>query len=298
MQAEEELRSAKAQLEVVYDELKKDVDAAARIQRSMLPTAAPRVDGLRFAWRFQPCAELAGDFLNVFRLDDRRLGIYVLDVVGHGAAAALLSVTLSRWLSPAAAQSFVLSSRAGNSVGARISPPAEVAALLNNRLFTDSPRPQYFTMIYGVLDTETREFRYVSAGHPGPVYLPRDGEAQMLEATSVPIGLLDGVDYQEATLELRPGDQLFLFTDGLTESLSPDGREFGEERLLEKLREYRGLEVPKTIHQLMKDVEDWRGKRPMRDDTSLLGLEVTTKETKTSGLTQPAGERRRMVVAH
>ena len=77
-----------------------DLDAAAKIQAALLPTAGPQVPGYRFAWLFEPSAALAGDILNVFRLDDRQVGAYVLDVSGHGVAAALLSVTVSRFLSP------------------------------------------------------------------------------------------------------------------------------------------------------------------------------------------------------
>jgi sigma-B regulation protein RsbU (phosphoserine phosphatase) len=240
----------------------------------LLPDTPPEIEGFNFAWKYQPCADLAGDFLNVFRLDERRLGFYVLDVVGHGAAAALQSVTLSRWLTPTSNQSLLLSPRFEGSSEYRITPPAEVAALLNDLLFKESPKPQYFTMIYGVLDIDTKELLYVSAGHPGPLHQPHRGESKLLESTSVPIGILEGAKYYESALRLQPGDRLFLFTDGLTESANPDGQEFGDEMLNRKLNIYENLEIAKVVRRLMKDVEEWRGNRPMRDDTSILGIEV------------------------
>jgi sigma-B regulation protein RsbU (phosphoserine phosphatase) len=129
-------------------------------------------------------------------------------------------------------------------------------------------------MIYGVLDTETKELRYVSAGHPGPLLQRHGGKTELLEATSVPVGLIEGAQYQEATLQLRQGDRLFLFTDGLTESTNADGQEFGDELLIRKLDTYEDMEIAEAVQRLMKDVEDWRGECPMRDDTSVLGMQV------------------------
>ena len=108
---EAELRRTTRQLEDAYGELKKDVEAAARIQRALLPSSLPQLEEVRFAWDFRPSADLAGDFLNIVPLSDHQLGIYILDVSGHGVAASLLSVTLSRWLSANPYQSFLIEPR-------------------------------------------------------------------------------------------------------------------------------------------------------------------------------------------
>jgi PAS domain S-box-containing protein len=97
--AQDALARANKRLEAANHSIKRDLDAAAAVQRSLLPSVLPEAPGTRFAWRFRPCQELAGDFLNILPLDDRHIGVYILDVSGHGVAAALLSVTLSHILS-------------------------------------------------------------------------------------------------------------------------------------------------------------------------------------------------------
>jgi PAS domain S-box-containing protein len=207
--AEDELRKAKTDLEMALDELQRDLDLAARVQRSLLPKTSPPLPGLEVAWEFIPSAHLAGDFLNIFALDDRHTGMYVLDVSGHGASAALLSVTLSRWLSAIPDESSLFQPDKDQKTGFRITRPAEVAAYLNDRFRASPGIAQYFTMVYGVLNVETRCFTYTAAGHPGPIQIPQDGKPVTHESTGVPIGMLADVEFRERTLELDPGDRLF-----------------------------------------------------------------------------------------
>src|SRR5262249_32969662 len=105
---EAELRQARAAAERAYERLRRDLQAAAQVQRGLLPARPPGTERVRFAWESLPCAELGGDALNVFWLDEHAIGLYLLDVSGHGAAAALLAVSLARLLSPAADQSTLL----------------------------------------------------------------------------------------------------------------------------------------------------------------------------------------------
>src|SRR4051794_4845203 len=155
----QELRAAAADLAAANDRHTRDLEAAGRVQRALLPARPPEVPGARFAWAFEPCRQLAGDYLNVFRLGDRHAGLCVLDVSGHGVAAALLSVTLSQFLTRAAGP------------GSAAVPPAEVAARLARELAPEATAGYTLSLLYGVLALDTGEFRFVSAGHPGPVHL-------------------------------------------------------------------------------------------------------------------------------
>lgn len=283
--AEQELVAAKKELDSTYQEIKKDLESAAKIQRALLPTRSPDVEDFRFAWHFEPCTDLAGDFLNLVHLDDRHLGVYVLDVSGHGVAAALLSVTLSRWLSANPAQS-ILFTRSDPKSDYEITPPAKVAAQLNDQLFHDAETSQYFTMIYGILDTETNTFRYVSAGHSGPVHQPFGRPARLLDSTSAPVGLLEQVEYNEGVIELEPGDRLFLYTDGLTESLNEDDEELGEERILRVLYSSRRLGIGDNVERLRVQAKTWRGRRPATDDTTVLAFEMMREEEKPKKITE------------
>jgi PAS domain S-box-containing protein len=267
------LRQTKGQLESAYGELKKDLEAAARIQRALLPSSLPQRDDVKFSWDFRPSTDLAGDFLNIVPLSDHQLGIYILDVSGHGVAASLLSVTLSRWLSANPYQSFLVSQGEDGSQNV-VTPPSEVAARLNHQLLSDPTNKQYFTLIYGVLDLHTFEFRHISAGHSGPLHMRGDGSTELLDSNGTPIGLLEGAPFEERSLQLRPGDRLLFFTDGLTEAESPTQDELGDERVIQIINGYRHLSLDDTISSLMDDLDQWCGHRPLRDDVSILGLEV------------------------
>jgi sigma-B regulation protein RsbU (phosphoserine phosphatase) len=230
----EELQALNAGLSAANERMRRDLGAAARVQRALLPTALPEVDGVRFAWAFKPCEELAGDILNVVRLDDRHVGLYVLDVCGHGVASALLSVTVSRFLSSVPDSSSLILRRVEGTPDYALVPAAEVAAQLNRRFLFNVATEQYFTMIYGILDLESRQFRYISAGHPALVHVPAGAPAAILEAPGFPIGITVA-DYQEHVVRLRPGDRLYLYSDGVVEAKDDRQRLFGTRGLADFL---------------------------------------------------------------
>jgi sigma-B regulation protein RsbU (phosphoserine phosphatase) len=270
---EEELRHAKEAAERAYAHIRRDVQIAARLQRALLPAGLPEVEGIRFGWEYRPCAQLAGDGLNVFWLDDHHLGLYLLDVCGHGMAAALLSVTLARLLSPLLNQSTLLRVPDRDGKSHELVRPAEVAAQLNQWLIANPTGDQYFTMIYGILDVRTRQLRYLSAGHPGPMLVPAAGEPKRLQVPGFPIGMVPDADYRDSTLDLQPGDRLFLFSDGITEAVNSAGEPFGAERLRELLRKSRGTTLDAAGGQILDEVLAWSLNSP-DDDLSILALAI------------------------
>jgi phosphoserine phosphatase RsbU/P len=269
-----ELKSLNDRLASANARMRRDLDAAARVQRALLPAAPPDQEGVRFAWVYRPCDVLAGDILNYFRLGPRHLGLYILDVSGHGVASALLSVTVSRFLSPMTGPaSLILRATEGGDAGP-IVPPAEVARELNRRFCWDPATEQYFTMIYGVLDLERGEFSYVCAGHPGLVHLPRVGAPTVLAGSGLPIGVGED-DFEEHRLALGPGDRLYLYSDGIIEAIGDRDQLFGRERLLQTLETGRGLPLSDSLAALIGAVEAWIGGAPLADDVSALAVEVT-----------------------
>lgn len=271
---EQRLSRRNAELEASNARMRHDLEAAARIQAAFLPQAPPAVPGLNFAWAFRPCEALAGDFLNVCPLDDEHVAVYVLDVSGHGVAAALLAVTLSRVLSPASDPDSILLRGSGSPPGDRIVPPAEVAERLSQKFPWDAATEQFFTIVYGIADAKTGEFRYVSAGHPGIVHLRRHAEPSLLEAVGFPIGL--GGGYEEHAVQLERGDRLYLYSDGVAEAMNPDGELFGSARLLEVLARGRTVPLSESIARLLDELQRWCGGAPFRDDVSVLAVEIVS----------------------
>ena len=255
------------------ERMKRDLDAAAKVQRALLPTALPEVRGVRFAWAFKPCEELAGDILNVVRLDDRHVGLYVLDVCGHGVASALLSVTVSRFLSTVPDSSSLLLRKVEGTSGYTLVPAAEVAAQLNRRFLFNAATEQYFTMVYGILDLESLQFRYISAGHPPLVHVPAGAPATILEAPGFPIGITLA-DYEEHTVRLKPGDRLYLYSDGIIEAKDARQQLFGTRGLADFLDEGRATPLEGTVTDLLGAVERWSGTDRLHDDVSILAVEV------------------------
>jgi sigma-B regulation protein RsbU (phosphoserine phosphatase) len=275
-QLQQHLAQRNAELQQANERMQRDLEAASRIQKALLPSASPAVVRARFAWAFRPCDELAGDILNVFQLDENHVGLYVLDVVGHGVASALLSVTVSRLLQPHAFTSSMVRQLGDGTRPPRLVPAAEVAEQLS-RFFPDDPG-QYFTLLYGILSLDTQEFRFVSAGHPGPVYVSRDGRPTLLEVSGLPIGLGEA-SYAEHAVPLQPGDRIFLYSDGLTDVMNEQGEKFGGSNLLRIVADSYGLELDDSVASLRGAAERWTGAASPHDDISLLAFEVVPNLT-------------------
>ena len=273
-----ELEEANARLANANGRMSRDLKAAAKIQETFLPRGAPRVPGADFAWIYQPCDELAGDGLNIIPLGDGKIALYILDVSGHGVASALLSVALCRLLSPPSEPSSILFRDRDDRDRFDITSPAEVATRLNRLFPFDFATEQFATMVYGILDTPTGEFRYVSAGHPGPVHLPKGADPVILESQGFPIGLADDA-YQERAVRLRAGDRLYLYSDGVSEAMGTDGKQFGDARLLEAIHQGRSEPLKDSLATLLGAIARWRGPARPEDDISILAVEVSVTST-------------------
>jgi sigma-B regulation protein RsbU (phosphoserine phosphatase) len=256
---EESLARRNAELEAADRRRRRDLDAAARVQRALLPGAVPQPPGVRFAWRYRPCVELAGDLLNVVPLDGGRVALYVLDVVGHGAAAALLAVMVNRVLG-----------RLRQGGGA--AEPARLADELNREFPWEAHTGQFFTLLYGVLEPHSGLFRFVTAGHPGPLRLPRGGPACNLRVPGSPVGLADDA-YEENALTLQPGERLYLYSDGIPEAMNPQFQALGTARLLQLVELARSLPLGDSLDAVLRAVDDWCGAAGPQDDISLLAVE-------------------------
>ncbi len=267
----QELEAANAELVRTAERTRKELETAAKIQEALLPTTLPETPGLKFAWAFRPCQELAGDSLNVCHFDDGRVGAYVLDVSGHGVAASLLAVAATRLLSSHGPDSVLVTTSAGETVR-RAAPPATVAARLDERFGWDNAIGQFITIFYAVIDPAARELTYVSAGHPGAIRIGRPpATASVLEESGMPIGLGDA--YEQQVVQLHAGDRVYLYTDGVLEAMNPADELFGLDRLIAALERNFGATLQDSISALLGEIQDWCAGLPARDDVSVLAFE-------------------------
>jgi sigma-B regulation protein RsbU (phosphoserine phosphatase) len=265
---ERDLAQRNRALHAANERMTSDLEAAVKVQAALLPTESPHVPGYHFAWLFNPSAELAGDIFNVFRLDDRHVGIYVLDVTGHGVAAALLSVTVSRFLFPLPDPTSLLweTSASGET---RLSRPARVAQRLSERFPFDAVTGQFFTLVYGVLDLQENRLRYTSAGHPQLVAHRRGAKPTFLEASGFPIGVGPG-DYDEYEIDLASGDRLYIYSDGIPETMNPDGEPFGPDRLLKTLDAGQDVSADQSLEHLCSEICRWSAADRCQDDQTVV----------------------------
>ena len=267
-----ELKKKEEALSRANERMKRELEAASIIQRSLLPVSSPRVKGLRAAWAFKPCDELGGDILNIFPLDEKNIGLYVLDVTGHGLSASLLSVAASHFLSPFSETSFVRSGGADRLAPAK---PAQVAEKLNRHFCSNPDLVQLFTLLYGVLNVETREFCYICAGHPLPVVVSKDGSPRAVAGSGLPIGVEQDFSYSELCLKLKPGDRLYIYSDGLTEAKNNERDLFGDERFMDSLSRTRRSALPVSLESIVGEVESWCRPETPDDDVTILACELS-----------------------
>jgi len=272
IKAEAGLARAKESLEEANRKMKEDLEAAARIQKSLLPSFTPNIPGYSFSWILEPCDELAGDTLDIHPLDQEYVALYALDVSGHGVPSALLSSTLSHWLSPKSDQNTILETITG-STERRAVAPANIASKLNNLFPMDPDHPQYFTLGYGLVDVRKHLFTYVSAGHCPAVLRSAEGSIRLLESSGPPVGILPGSSFTDDTFRLEKGDKIFIYTDGLVEATNRAESEFGIDRLCETIEAAGKLTLKKSLDEIMRVLHEWtRGITP-EDDISILAFE-------------------------
>ena len=272
---ERELQETHANLTAAYNQIHESLLAAASIQKALIPLENSDFRTIRHGKFSIPCQFVTGDVINIIKIDDTHLAFYILDVSGHGLPAALLATTLSILLQPSA--NFFDPIRRHSSVSPfyNVTPPDEVAHELNKRFFNDRFSVQYFTMIYGVIDTETYTGSMIQAGHPRAIQQALDGTVTIIDNAGLPVGMIPNETYENIPFTLLPGERLFFYSDGITECVSPDGEMFGEDRLLELIRKERESTIEEIIGNIQSVMIDFRGSSVFEDDLSLLIIERT-----------------------
>ena len=243
----------------------RDLEAAAKVQQSLLPNEPVEIPQLLIQWNYTPCEELAGDFLNYAKLDDNTLALYVVDVSGHGAASALLAVAIGRVLSSVVSATSLLVRQDPFTGNRLVTAPITVLGELNRRFPMDSQGGLHFTILYGLLDLRTKLFRYACGGHPQPVLLRRGEAARFAEGEGFAVGWFDDIEFEEFTLQLESGDRLYL--DANLEQLT-------NEKMLAELDATSKLPLTEQVQHLRNIVDQWCKPHGPRDDVSILATEI------------------------
>jgi serine phosphatase RsbU (regulator of sigma subunit) len=244
-------------LEETYTHLKTDLQAAAAIQASLLPHQA-LMTGVSLSSYFRPSHFLAGDTFDVLQQPDGRVFVFQIDVAGHGAAAALVSVASKYTVAQA-----ILQRPPGSDL-------AELVEEINREWPSDLP---YFTLLLAEIDPETNLGVLVQAGHPSPILLRSNGDLVVLGDGGLPIGALAQATYEAVSFSFEPNDRLVITTDGVHEMEDASGEPFSEERLRTLLQKSVTRSADQIIADLDTSLRAWRGNETLDDDVTIVVLE-------------------------
>jgi serine phosphatase RsbU (regulator of sigma subunit) len=245
-----------------HQRIETELSLARNIQAAMLPSEPPQVPGLEIAFRCVPAKELGGDFYDCIPLPGGRWGLLIADVSGKGVPAALNVVNLRNLFKVIAAEG---------------QGPAEVVRRVNALAFPDLKGEAFVTLVYAVLEPQSGQVRLLNAGHDPVYWIKGDGSAQAFESGAMPVGVADtddfSLDVQEASFRLGPGERLLLFTDGVTEAMDPEGRQFGLEAV--QACAVQPGSASETILRVAGAVDAHAAGQPASDDITLLAARWT-----------------------
>ncbi|MEO7146142.1 MAG: SpoIIE family protein phosphatase, partial [Bryobacteraceae bacterium] len=251
------------------ENVRRDLALATEVQKRLLPESPPQLRGSSIGAFTLAARSVGGDYYDFLQVGEHRLGIALADIAGKGIAAALIMAVVQASLRIFAAED-------------NISLP-ELAAKMNRFLYGSTGSASYATFFYAQFDQCTRRFHYVNAGH-NPPYLVRRlnsdenpsaaARFEELATGGTVIGMFPSAGYEEAVVDLHPGDILMAFTDGVTEALNPAEEEFGEQRLKELLRRVAHLPIRDITATISKQLRAWIADAPQHDDITFIVLKV------------------------
>jgi sigma-B regulation protein RsbU (phosphoserine phosphatase) len=235
-------------------QLQCELNEARELQENLLTNPSLALPGVQIAIKWQPATTVGGDYVAAFDIDDEHAALCVADVVGKGLPAALLMSNFQ-----AALQSLAL----------QFSSPAEVSNRLNRVLYSNTPLHKFITAFYAVVNIPDRTLTFTNAGHNPPLLLRENGECVRLEAGGCVLGAFADLNYTQGEVQLSAGDRLLLFTDGLSEAVDENNEQFGEQRLIDLLREHRSR-TPEELKEIVFDAAAEFCGHSFRDDAALM----------------------------
>lgn len=231
---------------------------AREIQEGLLPKKIPQVRGLEVAGAWQPASTVGGDYFDVLKFSERKIGICIGDVVGKGISAALLMANLQASFRAFASE--------------QVS-PGSLVGKLNEVISNNIAADKFVTFWCCMIDTKENRLTYASAGHCPPILFHKSGEAVPLKEGGTPLGIFPDRKYEDTVLQLESGDRLALYTDGLTEAMNSDEQEFGEEKLVELVTRNIALSASELLTAIKKEVVSFCN-RGFQDDFTLVVVAV------------------------
>ena len=231
---------------------------ARAIQQRLIPRESLQVGKYDFACSWQPAGEVSGDYCDVTPLKDQQVALCIGDVSGKGLPAALLMANLQAAV------------KANEEVALT---PSQLVTNVNRVISQNVSENKFITFFYGVVDTKNNRLTYTNAGHNAPLLVRRDGSVFCLSTGGVILGILPDHPFSQGSIDLQPGDQLLLYTDGISEAMNTEGEEFGEARLQQFLRTIAPRAAYSTLQEINQAVSAFHSALE-RDDRTMIAMTI------------------------
>ena len=253
-----ELAEKNAALEKAQAQLKAELEVARSLQLAILPAAFPARPGCEGAARMIPATTMGGDFYDYIELPDGQIGLVIADVSGHGVPAAFFMAVARTNL---------------RELAVRHTDPGDCLAQTNDALCAQNPLDLFVTVFYCILDPKTGVLRYANGGHNPPYVRRAAGPIESLNgAGGLVLGAMPGVRFPTHTVQLLRGDQLVLYTDGVTEAFNPTEELYGTERLVDEVRVHGSGTPAALVERICQSITNFAGTAPQSDDITLTVL--------------------------
>ncbi|HLL89588.1 MAG TPA: PP2C family protein-serine/threonine phosphatase [Tepidisphaeraceae bacterium] len=257
------LRHRDETLNFSMNRIDEELRLAAKLQQDFLPKSMPTLGNVRFHTLYRPAGYVSGDLYDIVRLDERHVGFYMADAVGHGMPAALLTMFIKNAL--------VTKEIAEGRY--RLLDPAESLTRLNEAMVEQNlSQATFATAVYGIIDTQSLVLTYARAGHPHPILMRSDGALLELDADGGLLGIFSGEQFESRSVQLASGDRLFVYTDGVELAFGDAAAD--SEHWRQELRGRRLLDTAKLISDLTENLDGVSGSLTPRDDLTMVVAEV------------------------
>ena len=266
-----ELQLTLDKLSEAYSAIDRDLREARRFQEGLVPDAFVPLEGADVSLLFRPSGHVGGDMVGYFPIREGELGIYAVDVSGHGVSSALMTARIASYFSGAAPERNI--ALVATADGFDMLAPDEVCDRLNVLLQGDTDSDQYLTMVLACVSLRTGEVVLCQAGHPSPLILRADGRMEFHERFGMPIGLVNTAQYEVSKITLGSGDRLLIYSDGITECPDSEGNLLAEGGLSQILRDRAELRGPALLSGLVDALGAFASSRDFPDDLSAILVE-------------------------
>lgn len=256
------LYEARKEIERRNRSLAREMEMASQLQNSLLPNSFPRTEGIEFSVYYKPFSRAGGDFYDVIEFADSSVGVALVDVAGHGVASAMIGAMFKMCF-----QSFAKENRS----------PAQLLSIINDEMVRVLPDSDFLTVFYCVINPDSLGLSFCNVGHPRPfLYREDDGSIDELTVGGPLVGAFQGMEFEDDFRNLRAGDRILIFTDGVTETSPLEGIEdlYGLDRLQRIFVENISAPPEETVRRIVDDLIEFRGGDVFEDDVSLILISV------------------------